>query len=347
MAGSPGERPYPASSSSTSGPPRAGAASAWRIRRETCIWETPTRTPISDWVRSSTKRSWRTVRSRAGRILLHEPGDRGTVLGELEARVVVARLSARRSPAGSSQVGARAVERDRSVGARRLQHLSTSLQAGARRVSDLRRDVRPSGRQPTDGAIHLDRQLLEVARDPHRPALVTEVTLELAEDRGDREARERGLACRVEPVDGADEPDRATWTRSSSGSSGRWPATRDWRAKGAEEALHERLAESAGRPGGGSARQRSAPRGSTIAGAHVGNGRHDSAPRKPREAARICCGRPCHAAPTWSEPIQVPPRSSMMRAGHCARSGYGRSLGRTAGDDTNGPAALPLTDGRP
>ena len=38
-----------------------------RRRRETCIWETPTRSAISAWVRSLTKRRCRIVRSRSGR----------------------------------------------------------------------------------------------------------------------------------------------------------------------------------------------------------------------------------------------------------------------------------------
>ena len=39
---------------------------ARRISRETCIWETPTRSAISACVRSSTKRRWSTMRSRDG-----------------------------------------------------------------------------------------------------------------------------------------------------------------------------------------------------------------------------------------------------------------------------------------
>ena len=37
----------------------------WRMRRETCICDTPTRVPISDCVRSSSKRSRSTSRSRS------------------------------------------------------------------------------------------------------------------------------------------------------------------------------------------------------------------------------------------------------------------------------------------
>ena len=38
---------------------------AWRIRRETCICETPMRSEISVWVMSSSKRSRRISRSRS------------------------------------------------------------------------------------------------------------------------------------------------------------------------------------------------------------------------------------------------------------------------------------------
>src|SRR5829696_5469481 len=41
--------------------------SALRMIRETCIWETPRRRPISYWFRSSSKRSLSTVRSRSVR----------------------------------------------------------------------------------------------------------------------------------------------------------------------------------------------------------------------------------------------------------------------------------------
>src|SRR5215208_777199 len=41
--------------------------SAFRMMRETCIWDTPRRLPISYWLRSSSKRRRRTVRSRSVR----------------------------------------------------------------------------------------------------------------------------------------------------------------------------------------------------------------------------------------------------------------------------------------
>ena len=50
-------------------------------------------------------------------------------------------------------------------------------------------------------SIDPDRHLLQVARDADRPALVAEVTLELAQDRGHRERGEGGRPVRLEPVD--------------------------------------------------------------------------------------------------------------------------------------------------
>src|SRR5439155_16339800 len=44
-------------------------ASERRINRDTCIWETPIRSAISDWVMSSTKRRCKIRRSRAVRAL--------------------------------------------------------------------------------------------------------------------------------------------------------------------------------------------------------------------------------------------------------------------------------------
>ena len=69
--------------------------------------------------------------------------------------------------------------------------------------------ARPSSRAISSAdPVDLDRQLLEVARDADRPALVAEVALDLAEDRRHRERRERRLAGRVEAVDRLQQPER-------------------------------------------------------------------------------------------------------------------------------------------
>src|SRR5262249_38905956 len=57
-------------------------------------------------------------------------------------------------------------------------------------------------------ALEFEGELLQVARYADRPALVAEVALELTEDRRDREARERGLAARVEAVDRLQQAER-------------------------------------------------------------------------------------------------------------------------------------------
>src|SRR5581483_2679231 len=52
-------------------------------------------------------------------------------------------------------------------------------------------------------------QFLEAARHAHRPAAVTEVSLDLADDVRRRVGRQLYSAVHVEPVDRLDEPDRA------------------------------------------------------------------------------------------------------------------------------------------
>jgi hypothetical protein len=63
-------------------------------------------------------------------------------------------------------------------------------------------------REVADGLRQRQLQLLEPARHPHRPALVTEVTLDLADDRGRRVGGELHAALEVEPVDRLDQADR-------------------------------------------------------------------------------------------------------------------------------------------
>src|SRR5205807_2035348 len=57
-------------------------------------------------------------------------------------------------------------------------------------------------------AADRQRPLLEIAGDVDRPALVAEVALELADDRGSGEAREFLAAPRLESLDGVQQPDR-------------------------------------------------------------------------------------------------------------------------------------------
>src|SRR5262249_29445966 len=78
-------------------------------------------------------------------------------------------------------------------------------------LGDIRDRRRPTEflRHHRDQAADLQVQLLACARHPYAPALVPEMTLDLAEDRRHGVVDERRLAVRVEAVDRLDETDRA------------------------------------------------------------------------------------------------------------------------------------------
>ena len=139
----------------------------------------------------------------------HQPLDGGGVLGQPEARV----LGAEGVGVGVAVllvVGARPVERDGAIGGRRLARLEHLLERGAGALGDLARRRRAAelARHLVRHAVDPHRHLLQVARHAHRPALVAEVALELAEDRRDGERRERGLARGVEAVDRLQQAER-------------------------------------------------------------------------------------------------------------------------------------------
>ena len=107
-------------------------------------------------------------------------------------------------------VVARAVERDGAVGAGGLAGLEHLLGGDADVLSDLGRGGRPAelAAQILGRALDADGHLLQVTRDAHGPAAVSEVTLELTEDRGHRERGKGRRAVRLEPVDGLQQSER-------------------------------------------------------------------------------------------------------------------------------------------
>ena len=159
---------------------------------------------ISRWTRSSWKRR-RRMRSlalgQAGEQAIHVRG----ALDALERRVLAAdpRLVLLVVVDG-------AVERVGTVGGGRRARLEHPLGGDAAAVGDLlgRRCAAEFAAQLLDGVLDLRGELLELARDAHGPAVVAEVALELAEDRGDGEGGEREAAAGVEAVDGLQQADR-------------------------------------------------------------------------------------------------------------------------------------------
>src|SRR4051812_31361899 len=132
----------------------------------------------------------------------HQALDRRRVLRDGEPRVLDA-VDGPDALAGLLVLLARAVERHRAVGAGGLARLQYVLDGRARALRDLggRRRAAELARELLAARLELDRELLQVARDAHRPAAVAEVALELAQDGGDGETRERRLATWVKAVD--------------------------------------------------------------------------------------------------------------------------------------------------
>ena len=229
-------------------------------------------------MRSSAKRRRSTSRSRS-RQHAHQPLDGRGVLGEREARV----LDAERvgdAVALLVVLVARAVERDGAVGAGGLARLEHLLGGGADRA---RRSRPASARGRARGPCPRRRGRPCTASScrsrgyAHRPALVAEVTLELAEDRRHGERRERGLARGVEAVDRLQQPERGDLDRGRraarrrAGSGGRAGARAAGSARRAPRARPDRRR-------GGSARAGAGPRGRARRGPRMPAERRGYAP---------------------------------------------------------------------
>ena len=174
--------------------------------RETCICETPMRSPISACVRSSSKRSRRTSRSRGVTARRSWASVARSSASPKPSSLVPTRVAER--VARLVLVAARRRQRRRAVGAGRLERLEHVLLARRRPPRRSRPTVGCAaqvGRQLADLAVDAQRELLQVARDAHRPRAVAEVALDLAEDRRHRVAREGDVARQVEAVDRLDE----------------------------------------------------------------------------------------------------------------------------------------------
>ena len=147
-------------------------------RRETCIWEIPTRRAISVWVRQPMLRG-----------LVDFDAFQGGVVDDVLRQLVEGR------------------ERDVLLDAQALVDVGERHPqvpgdlGGSRRSPGL---VRQLGGRAVDGVA----QLFQPARHSHRPALVAEVPPHLAGDRGHGIGQEVRLPAHVVPVDGVDQSDR-------------------------------------------------------------------------------------------------------------------------------------------
>src|SRR5215212_1808116 len=172
----------------------------------------------------------------------HQALDGGRVLGDREAGVLDADRV--RDPARFLVVLlARAVQGHGAVRRRRLARLEDLLRAGPDGLCDLRGRGRPAelAAHLLADAVDLDRELLEVARDAHRPALVAEVALELAEDGRHGEAGERGLAVGIEAVDRLEQTERSDLDEVVEGLAAALVAPRELAGE-RQEALDQRVA---------------------------------------------------------------------------------------------------------
>ena len=175
--------------------------------RETCICEQPTRSAISDWSRSSWNRRRRislALVEDAGHLLDRDAGLDALELGVLDSDQVA---GARRR---ALLLVHRRVERADRAALGRLQRLHDLLL----RAVEPSGDVGHRGRAAEVGPQRLARlfdgqaELLQVTRRANIPGGVAEVAPQLAEDRGDRVAREGEPAIRIPAVDGLHEADR-------------------------------------------------------------------------------------------------------------------------------------------
>ena len=116
-------------------------------------------------------------------------------------------------PASSSPALAvgRGLQRDGVVGLAGLERLEHLFRRGVGRLGELvdGRRALQLGHELVDHLVEADVELLQAARHAHRPALVAEVALDLADDVGRRVGGELDAAAEVEAVDGLDEPDGA------------------------------------------------------------------------------------------------------------------------------------------
>src|SRR5262249_49492575 len=120
------------------------------------------------------------------------------------------------------------VDRRQAVQAARFHALQDVffLDAGASRDLARRRRGTQLLTERGGGAVGFEVELLDAARDAHRPAAIAEVTLEFADDRGHRERGELESAIRLEALDRLQEADQCNLAQVVEGFAAVYESTR-------------------------------------------------------------------------------------------------------------------------
>ena len=172
---------------------------AWRISRETCICETPIRSPISAWVRSLAEaQSQHRALALADARRAAARASRAPRRGRNRSSSRRARRRGFRRPPRGRREERRASRRDRRPSASSASSTCSSEASTASAISPTEGERRRPTPRARDRLVDAQGQLLQIARHPHRPGAIAEVALELAEDRRHGVAREHHLAraCR-------------------------------------------------------------------------------------------------------------------------------------------------------
>jgi hypothetical protein len=190
---------------------------ASRRMRDTGIWETPMRSAISRWRRSSSNRMRSTARARVSSVLTTSSASNRSVDGSEPA----VRLGQEvKSGWALVALARRCVERQRALALGGREPLHDLLVSAVERRSDLAHGRLAPVRAPEPLARPDDLQgeVLQRSRRLDDPGAVAEVAAEFTEDRRDRVAGEHGAAVGIPSGDRLDQAEAATCTRSSIGS---------------------------------------------------------------------------------------------------------------------------------
>jgi len=173
--------------------------------RETCIWETPTRSAI--WVCVRCRRT----AARRSAVRAGQAGQRGSQTGAQFGDPQLGILRTEQvAQFGAVLAGTdQALQGHRAVGPRTVQTFDDLLLAALEVRGEVghRRGTAQALPQGGGRVVDVELEFLQAARYPHIPGVVAEVPLDLPDDGGYRVRGEVVAVPRVEPVDRLDQSD--------------------------------------------------------------------------------------------------------------------------------------------